>query len=92
MKFEIIYTGQSKKDVKLLKKQGKNFDKLFNVIEKLANDETLDPKNRDHSLSGNFSNCRECHVEPDWLLIYQKNESALVLLLVQTGSHSDLFN
>lgn len=92
MKFEVIYTGQFKKDVKLLKKQGKNIDKLFNVIEKLANGETLDPKNRDHSLSGNFSNYRECHVGPDWLLIYQKNESALVLLLVQTGSHSDLFN
>lgn len=92
MKFEVIYTGQFKKDVKLLKKQGKNFDKLFNVIEKLANGEALDPKNRDHSLSGNFSNYRECHVEPDWLLIYQKNESTLVLLLVQTGSHSDLFN
>ena len=59
MKFEIKYTSQFKKDFKLAKKQGKNIDKLFAVIEKLANGETLEPKHRDHDLVGNYKGCRE---------------------------------
>ncbi len=91
MKFEIKYTSQFKKDFKLAKKQGKNIDKLFAVIEKLANGETLEPKHRDHDLVGNYKGCRECHIEPDWLLVYEIFEDVLVLMLYRTGSHSDLF-
>ena len=91
MKFEIKYTSQFKKDFKLAKKQGKNIDKLFAVIEKLANGETLEPKHRDHDLVGNYKGCRECHIEPDRLLVYEIFEDVLVLMLYRTGSHSDLF-
>ena len=91
MKFEIKYTSQFKKDFKLAKKQGKNIDKLFAVIEKLANGETLEPRHRDHDLIGNYKGCRECHIEPDWLLVYEIFEDVLVLMLYRTGSHSDLF-
>ena len=91
MKFEIKYTSQFKKDFKLAKNQGKNIDKLFAVIEKLANGETLEPKYRDHDLVGNYKGCRECHIEPDWLLVYEIFEDVLVLMLYRTGSHSDLF-
>ena len=91
MKFEIKYTSQFKKDFKLAKKQRKNIDKLFAVIEKLANGETLEPKDRDHDLVGNYKGCRECHIEPDWLLVYEIFEDVLVLMLYRTGSHSDLF-
>ena len=91
MKFEIKYTSQFKKVFKLAKKQGKNIDKLFAVIEKLANGETLEPKHRDHDLVGNYKGCRECHIEPDWLLVYEIFEDVLVLMLYRTGSHSDLF-
>ena len=59
--------------------------------ERLANGEILPPKNRDHNLSGNYSNCRECHITPDWLLIYEIYEDELFLYLTRTGSHSDLF-
>ena len=91
MKFRIKFTNRFKKDLKLAKKQGKDIDKLFNVVEKIANDEALDEKFRDHLLMGNYKGIRECHIEPDFLLIYEKFEDILVLTLVRTGSHSDLF-
>lgn len=91
MKYKIKYTRQFKKDLKLAKKQGKDIEKLFDIIEKLANDEILEEKYRDHLLSGNFKGTRECHIEPDFLLIYEKFEDILVLSLVRIGSHSDLF-
>ena len=91
MKYEVKFTSQFKKDIKLAKKQGKNIDKLFDVIEKLANGETLEAKFRDHDLTGNFRNCRECHVNPDWLLIYEVKNDVLVLLLYRVGSHAELF-
>ena len=91
MKYEIRFTGQFKKDLKLAKKQGKNLDKLFNVVEKLANGETLEAKYRDHGLSGDYKGCRECHIDPDWLLIYEIFDDVLVLLLNRVGSHSELF-
>ena len=81
----------NKKDVKLAKKQGKDVDKLFEVIRFLSEGKELEPKFRDHPLSGNYKGCRECHVEPDWLLIYKVYEDVLVLMLVRVGSHSDLF-
>ena len=69
MKYEISVTGQFKKDVLLAKKQGKNLDKLWTVVEKLSNGETLEEKYKDHNLTGQYSGCRECHISPDWLLI-----------------------
>lgn len=91
MKYEVRYTTQFKKDLKLAKKQGKNIDRLFDVVEKLANGEALEAKFRDHDLTGNYSGCRECHVEPDWLLVYEVVEGVLVLMLYRVGSHSELF-
>lgn len=91
MKYEVRFTTQFKKDLKLAKKQGKDTEKLFAVIEKLANGETLEEKYRDHDLSGNYKGCRECHIEPDWLLVYEVIDDVLVLMLYRVGSHSDLF-
>ncbi len=91
MKYEVRFTNQFKKDIKLAKKQGKDIEKLFDVIGILANGETLDEKYRDHDLSGNFKGCRECHIEPDWLLIYEIDNNVLVLMLNRVGSHSELF-
>ncbi|HBW05509.1 MAG TPA: type II toxin-antitoxin system mRNA interferase toxin, RelE/StbE family [Clostridiales bacterium] len=91
MKYIVDFTTQFKKDIKLAKKQGKDTEKIFEVVEKLANDEVLEAKYKDHSLTGDYKDCRECHIEPDWLLIYKKYESELILMLVRTGSHSDLF-
>ena len=67
MKYDIQFTNQFKKDLKLAKKQNKNLDKLFEVIDILANGGTLDAKYRDHDLTGNYKGTRECHIEPDWL-------------------------
>lgn len=92
MKYEIKFTTQFKKDLKLAKKQNKDTDKLFAVIEKLANGEPLEGKYRDHDLSGNYKGCHECHIEPDWLLIYEIVDDVLVLMLYRLGSHSELFN
>lgn len=72
-------------------KTRQGYDKLFEVIEKLANGEKLDAKYRDHDLTGNYKGCRECHVEPDWLLIYEVMGDVLVLMLYRVGSHSELF-
>lgn len=91
MKYSVDFTTQFKKDIKLAKKQGKDTDKIFEVVEKLANDEVLDAKYKDHCLTGDYNDCRECHIEPDWLLIYKKYESELILMLIRTGSHSELF-
>ena len=66
-------------------------EKLFEVIEKLANGEHLDQKYRDHDLTGNYKGCRECHIEPDWLLVYEIMDDILVLMLYRVGSHSELF-
>ncbi len=91
MIYEVKFTTRFKKDLKAVQKQGKNVDKLFDVVEKLANDEELLPKQHDHDLTGDYVGFRECHIEPDWLLIYKKNKTALILFLSRTGSHSDLF-
>ncbi len=91
MKYEIRFTAQFKKDLKLAKKQGKDVEKLFEVVEKLACGEKLDPKYRDHELTGNYRGCRECHIDPDWLLIYEVIGDILVLMLYRLGSHSELF-
>lgn len=91
MKYDIQFTTQFKKDVKAAKKQGKDLEKLYGIIEKLANGEPLELKYRDHFLTGNYKGCRECHIDPDWLLIYEIIDDVLVLMLNRTGSHSQLF-
>ncbi|OFW81074.1 MAG: hypothetical protein A2887_01020 [Alphaproteobacteria bacterium RIFCSPLOWO2_01_FULL_40_26] len=78
-----------RKDLKLTKRRGKNIEKLKEVVYKLANGHALPPKNRDHNLSGNYSGFKECHIEPDWLLIYRITE--IELILIRTGTHADLF-
>ena len=91
MKYEVQFTNQFKRDLKLAKKQNKDLDKLFDVIDILANGGTLDEKYRDHDLSGNYKGTRECHIEPDWLLIYEIREDVLVLMLYRRGTHAELF-
>ena len=92
MKYEVKYTNQFKKDLKLARKQGKDDTKLFDVVEILARGDELAPRYRDHALTGNYKGCRECHIEPDWLLIYEIFNEVLVLVLNRTGSHSELFD
>ncbi len=92
MKYEIERTPTFKKDFKLAQKQGLDLNKLKEIITLLANGEPLPPKNKDHQLKGNYKGHRECHIEPDWLLIYKIQDDMLILTLVRTGSHSKLFN
>lgn len=91
MKYDVQFTNQFKKDLKLAEKQTKNLNKLFEVIEILANGETLDARYKDHGLTGNYKGMRECHIEPDWLLIYEIRNNILVLMLYRLGTHSELF-
>ncbi|MCZ6673432.1 MAG: type II toxin-antitoxin system YafQ family toxin [Verrucomicrobia bacterium] len=83
-------TKQFFKEVKRAKKRGKDLEKLKSVVSKLARDIELHEKYQDHALIGNWKGSRDCHIEPDWLLIYTKKEN--VLLLERTGTHSDLFD
>lgn len=92
MKITIKYTSQFKKDFKLAKKRGFKINLLKEIVEKLSQGEALPEKNRDHALIGEWSGHRECHIQPDWLLIYRIQNDVLVLTLARTGSHSDLFN
>jgi len=85
----IVWKGQFKKDYRRAKKQGKSLDDLRSVVEKLAGRTPLLPKNRDHNLSGRWHRHRECHITPDWLLIYRVDGDNLIL--ERTGSHSELF-
>ena len=85
----IRQTSQFKRDIKRAKKRGKDFSKLKEVIERLARGETLEARYRDHALTGAYRGARDCHIEPDWLLIYELPEDELVL--VRTGTHADLF-
>ena len=85
----LVWTGQFKKDYKRAKKQGKDLGDLRSVVEKLAGREPLLVKNRDHNLSGRWNKHRECHIAPDWLLIYRIEGDDLILQ--RTGSHSELF-
>ena len=92
MKLQVKFSNRFEKDLKLAKKQNKNLDKLFIVIEKLANLEILAEKYKDHPLLGKYKGLRECHIEPDWLLIYYVENNTLTLVLSRLGSHSDLFS
>ncbi|MBE6073072.1 MAG: type II toxin-antitoxin system YafQ family toxin [Selenomonas ruminantium] len=88
---KIRYSAKFKKDFKLAQKRRLPLQELKDIIEKLASGKTLDAKHRDHALSGNYAMFRECHIRPDWLLIYRINDDSLELLAHRTGTHSDLF-
>lgn len=91
MKYTVKYTTQFKKDLKNSQKQHKDISKLTAFIEMISNGETLNPKYKLHRLSGKYKDSLECHIEPDWLLIYKIYEDIQVILLDRIGSHSELF-
>lgn len=87
----IVRSNRFLKDLRLAKKRGLDLSSLEEVVNKLANQEKLDEKYQDHPLSGDYSDFRECHIKPDWLLVYSIDDEELELFLFRTGSHSDLF-
>ena len=89
--YKIVYTNRMKKDAKLMKKRGKDMGKLVTVLSLLAAGNPLPIQYQDHALSGNLKDFRECHIEPDWLLMYQIYQDTLILSATATGSHADLF-
>lgn len=89
--YKIVYTNRMKKDAKLMKKRGKDMRKLIQVLSLLSTGNPLPIQYKDHSLTGNLHDFRECHIEPDWLLMYQIFEDNLILSATATGSHADLF-
>ena len=91
MKYELELTHQYLKDLKLARKRALDESKLNEIIIKLISDEILPPKNKDHSLTGNYKGFRECHIQPDWLLIYSRDVTIKIITLVRPGTHSDLF-
>jgi len=90
-KYEIVQTGRFKKDLKLAQKRGYDLSLIGSVVDMLAAGCELPEKYKDHSLAGNYKGCRECHITPDWLLIYEVFDGELILYLTRTGTHSDLF-
>ena len=90
-KYIVKTTTQFKKDFKLVKKRGLKMELLREVITVLAMGETLPENNKDHALTGNWIGHRECHILPNWLLVYRLEDEVLVLTLTRTGTHSDLF-
>ena len=91
MSKQVIWSTQFKKDYKLAMKRGYPIEELDRVIRLLAEDDPLPEKYKDHELSGNWRGFRECHVQPDWLLVYRIYNNNLILSLARTGTHSDLF-
>lgn len=83
---------RNQKDYKLAKRRDMNIALLKDIVTKLANGEPLDARHKDHPLSGDWIGHRECHIQPDWLLVYRIENDILVLTLSRTGTHSDLFN
>ena len=92
MKREIVWTARFKKDYKLAMKRKLNIDLLDDIIRALSRGEELPKKCKDHALTGDWMGYRECHIQPDWLLVYRIDDSVLVLTLARTGTHSDLFD
>ena len=91
MKYTIRPSTRFQKDVKRVQKRGYDIGLMIEVIRKLVDGEELPPKYCDHDLSGNFVGCRECHIQPDWLMIYEVDDSQLFLYLIRTGTYSDIF-
>lgn len=88
--YKIVYTNRMKHDAKLMKKRGKDMNKLVLVLSMLSSGHPLPKQYRDHQLTGNLHDFRECHIEPDWLLMYQIFEDTLILSATATGTHADL--
>lgn len=84
-------TKQFEKDFKRMIKRGKDMEKIKTVMRRLANEEILDIRHRDHKLTGDFEGFRECHIEPDWLLVYRINKRDISIIFLRTGSHADIF-
>lgn len=91
MKYSVRPTTKFQKDLKRVQRRGYDLSLLTDIIKKLAEGETLPERNKDHRLDGDYSGCRECHITPDWLLIYEVADGELFLYLTRTGTHSDLF-
>ncbi|WP_325200865.1 type II toxin-antitoxin system YafQ family toxin [Oscillibacter sp.] len=87
----IRYEKSFKKDYKRVKRRGYDIELLENVLELLARQEPLPPKYKDHALTGEYKGFRECHITPNWLLVYEIHDQELILVLTRTGTHSDLF-
>lgn len=87
----IVPSNQFKRDLKLAKKRGLDLSALREVVDTLAREQPLDEKYHDHDLLGKYKGFRECHIEPDWLLVYRTDGDTLELFLFRTGTHSDLF-
>ena len=92
MRYRLVLTGKFKKSLKLAKKRGLDISLMENVVDTLLQGLPLDEKYRDHELKGKYKGFRECHIQPDWLLIYLQEDDILTLTLVDTGTHADLFN
>lgn len=88
---EVVPSNQFKRDLRLARKRGLDTDLLRDVVRQLAQQKPLDEKYRDHQLTGDYRKFRECHIEPDWLLIYRIEATELELFLFRTGTHADLF-
>ena len=86
-----VYSKQMKKDIKLVKKQGKSRQALQDIVDEIKSGKPLDDKYQEHYLTNNYKGCRECHITPDWLLIYRIDKKENKLYLVRTGSHSELY-
>ena len=91
MMYQVKFTTTFKKSYKLMKKRGLDLSLLDEVVDLLRQGIQLDEKYHDHGLTGNFAGFRECHIKPDWLLVYLIENDVLTLTLVDTGSHSDIF-
>ena len=87
----VVLSNRFKRDLKTISKRGYDLDLLDEIVTKLANREPLEEKNHDHPLSGDYIGFRECHIQPDWLLVYRVDDDDLILFLSRTGTHSDLF-
>ena len=90
--FEVVLSNRFRKDLKLAAKRGLRLDELNAIVEQLAAGQTLPERNRAHALTGDYIGFRECHIRPDWLLVYRVDGDALELFLFRTGTHTDLFD
>ncbi len=90
MKYAVRQTASCRKNLKKMLKRGKSAEKYYNVVNLLANGETLPPQCKDHALSGDLTGLRDCHIENDWILLYKIHGKLLILILADTGTHSDL--
>lgn len=89
--YKIEFTHQYLKDIRLARKRQLDESKLNNIIQLLSQGQTLPRQNKDHALTGQYTGFRECHIQPDWLLIYSTNHSVQIVRLIRTGTHTDLF-